>query len=129
MYLGTILTYAGQPQEGLTMTEKAMRLNPRYPAWYSGTLGWNYYWVGRYEEAIATFKSSLARSSNVPAMHFGLAAAYGALSREAEARAEAAKFLQLSPNFSLEVHRQQIPVKDPAALERHLDDLRRAGLK
>ena len=47
----------------------------------------------------------------------------------AEARAEAAEVLRLNPNFSLEVHRQRMPIKDPAVLERHLAALRKAGLK
>jgi adenylate cyclase len=129
MHLGMILTYVGQPQEGLTMTEKAMRLNPHSPVWYLDALGWRYYGVGRSEEAIAAFKRALARSPNAPSARLGLTAAYGALGREAEARTEAAEFLRLTPNFSLEVHRQWVPFKDPAALERHLDHLRKAGLR
>jgi hypothetical protein len=37
--------------------------------------------------------------------------------------------LRINPNFSLEVHRQRVPIKDPAVLERHLAALRQAGLK
>jgi len=37
--------------------------------------------------------------------------------------------LRLNPNFSLEVHRQRMAIKDPAVLERHLAALRKAGLK
>ncbi len=33
------------------------------------------------------------------------------------------------PHFSLEVHRQRAPIKDPATLERMLTALRKAGLK
>jgi len=36
--LGVILFYTGPPQEGLRMVEKAMRLNPHYPAFYLNTL-------------------------------------------------------------------------------------------
>jgi hypothetical protein len=39
----------------------------------------------------------------------------------------AAEVLRLNPNFSLEVGRQSIPVKDQAVLERDLAALRRAG--
>jgi len=35
----------------------------------------------------------------------------------------------LNPQFSLAVHRQRMPIKDPAVLERHLTALRKAGLK
>ncbi len=49
--------------------------------------------------------------------------------KEAEARAETAEVLRLNPQFSLEVHKQREPIKDPAMLERQLAALRKAGLK
>jgi hypothetical protein len=58
-----------------------------------------------------------------------LAAVYSELGKDAEARAETAEVLRINPEFSLEVHRQRMPIKDPAVLERHLAALRRAGLK
>jgi adenylate cyclase len=51
------------------------------------------------------------------------------LGREAEARAEAAEVLRLNPNFLLDVHKQRMPIKDPATLERYIAALRKAGLK
>jgi hypothetical protein len=51
------------------------------------------------------------------------------LGKEAEAHAEATEVLRLNPNFSLEVHKQRAPIKDPAVLERHIAALRKAGLK
>ncbi|HEV8718242.1 MAG TPA: hypothetical protein VGX03_36170 [Candidatus Binatia bacterium] len=47
----------------------------------------------------------------------------------AEARAEAAAVLRISPNFSLEVWRQTLPVTDQTRLELFFDLLRKAGLK
>ena len=47
----------------------------------------------------------------------------------AEARAETAEVLRLNPKFSLEVHKQRMPIKDPVVLERHIAALRKAGLK
>ncbi len=58
-----------------------------------------------------------------------IAAIYSQLGREAEARTEAAEVLQLSPNLSLEVWKQTLPVKDQAGLERFVALLRKAGLK
>ena len=46
-----------------------------------------------------------------------------------EARAEAAEVLRLNPKFSLEVHKERVPIKDPGMLERHIAALRKAGLK
>src|SRR5262249_44174382 len=36
------------------------------------------------------------------------------------ALAEAVEVLRINPNFSLEIHKERVPIKDPATLERHL---------
>jgi len=69
----------------------------------------------------------LSRYPNRLDIHLTLAVVYSELGKEAEARAEAAEVLRLNPQFSLEVHRQRVPIKDPAVLERHLAALRKAG--
>ena len=51
------------------------------------------------------------------------------LGRLEEARAEVAEALRLIPNASLERMKQNLPFKDPAALEHFLAALRKAGLK
>jgi len=51
------------------------------------------------------------------------------LGQTAEARKEATEVLRLNPKFSLAVHKQRMPIKDPAVLERHIAALRKAGLK
>ena len=66
---------------------------------------------------------------NILGAHLTLAAVYGELGQAAEAQKEVAEVLRLNPNFSLEVHRQRMPIKDPAVLERHIAALRKAGLK
>jgi adenylate cyclase len=63
------------------------------------------------------------------AAHLNLAACYAELDRLEEARAEVAEVLRLDPHFSLEVLRQNFAYKEPAALERFLGGLRKAGLK
>jgi adenylate cyclase len=111
------------------LIEKAMRLNPHYPASYLFFLGQSYYLMGRYEEAIAAYKRVLTRYPDLLPAHQSLATIYSELGREEEARAEAAEVLKISPNFSLERWRQMSPYKDPAVLERGLAALRKAGLK
>ena len=71
---------------------------------------------------------SIRNPDYLPA-HSELLVAYSESGHEAEARAEAAEILRLSPNFSLEGMRQRLPFKDQAELERFLDGLRKAGLK
>ena len=107
-----------------------MRLDPLIPnPHWLGALGHAYRLTGRYEEAIATQKRSINANPNYLGPHLALAAIYSELGREEEARAEAAEVLRINPNFSLEVWRQAVPVKDQERLERFLDALRKAGLK
>jgi adenylate cyclase len=74
-------------------------------------------------------KQYLTRYPNILGAHLTLAAVYSELGKDAEARAEAVEVLRLNPKFSLEVHKERAPIKDPAMLERQLAALRKAGLK
>jgi adenylate cyclase len=127
--LGNILIFAGRPQEGVGLIEKAMRLNPRYPPFYLTWLGMAYRLTGQHEEAIAAQKRALSHSPDLLPAHRELAVIYSELGWEAEARAATAEVLRISPNFSLEVYRQRLPYKDPAVVERQIAALRKAGLK
>jgi adenylate cyclase len=129
MNLGAILVFAGRPEEGIGLIEKAMRLNPRYPPSYLSNLGFAYREAGRCEEAFAPLKRAVALTPDFPPTHYTLAACYAESNRLEEARAEVAEILRTCPNCSLEITRQMFAAKDPAALERWLAALRKAGLK
>jgi hypothetical protein len=58
-----------------------------------------------------------------------LAATYGALESEKEARAEAKEVLTLNPNFSVEDFIKVLPFKDPVFKKRYAEYLQKAGLK
>jgi tetratricopeptide (TPR) repeat protein len=90
----------GQPERGLTLIQKAFRLNPFPPPLYLGTLGEVYFDLGRYEEAINVFQETLQRLPDFLPTHVDLAATYMAVGREAEARVHAQKVLQINPHFS-----------------------------
>jgi TolB-like protein/Tfp pilus assembly protein PilF len=126
--ISQILAFS-EPQEGIGLVEKAMRLNPRYPPLYVLELSLTYRMAGRYEEALAPGEKFLALAPNSTPAHFNLAVIYSELGREEEARAVVANWQRLTPNISVEFFRQFLPFKDPAVLARHLAALRRAGLK
>ncbi len=127
--LGGALIFVGRADEAIGLEEKAMRLDPHYPPLYLSFLGLAYYWTGQYEAAVTSLKRALIRNPDFLAAHLHLAVAYGELGREEEARAEVSEVLRINPHYSLEGVRQRLPFKDPAALERLLAVLRRAGLE
>ena len=127
--LAEILSFAGRPEEVIGLMEKAMRLNPRYPAIYLFWLGNAHYQMGRYDEAIAVLEGAVIRRPNHLPTHQFLAASYVELGREEEARAEVAEILRISPGYR-SGSKSLAPWKDHQAVpERIRAALRKAGLK
>ena len=131
--LAMTMHFAGRFEEAISLGEKAMRLTPYYPTWYLANLGQSYCMAKQYEKAIATLKKSIERSKDeggqVIAHMLYLTQVYIEIDKVEEARARAAEVLRLDPNFSLETYRKSRFYKEPADLERHLNALRKAGLK
>ena len=127
--LAEMLNYAGRPAEAIGSIHKAMRLNPRYPGLYPFYLGWTYFLLGQYEEAITASKESLTLTPDYLYAFMILALAYMELGQEEEARAAAAEVVRINPHFLLEVWQQRVPYQDPAVTERLASALRGAGLK
>jgi len=128
-HLGGALNYAGRPDEAIGFIKKAMRLDPNYAPWVPFDLGNSYYWLRRYDEAIAAYQDALRRNPDVFWTHTPLAAVYAELGKEKEARAEAAEVLRIDPGFSLDLLRARLPFKNQADLDRYIAALRKAGLK
>jgi len=127
--LAEVLSYMGRTEDALEAAAQALRLQSEVADYHLADVGAAYAVAGRYEEARAALQRFLSRYPNMLHIHLMLAVVYSELGQVAEARAEAAEVLRLNPKFSLAVHRQQEPIKDPAVLERHLAALRQAGLK
>jgi adenylate cyclase len=127
--LAEVLSRVGRAEEAQEVAARALRLKPSIVDRHLGSVGTAYALAGRPEEALASLKQFLTRYPNILLAHLMLAAVYSELGQAAEAQAEAAEVLRINPNFSLEVQRQRMPIKDPAVLERHIAALRKAGLK
>jgi tetratricopeptide (TPR) repeat protein len=114
----------GRPEQAIAQLKKAMRMNPRHPSWYWHVLGFAYYEVGQYKEALATLKQD-----NNPAFfnHRTLAAVYVRLDRLNEAHAEVSKLLEKNPYFTLKSV-NHLPYKDENRHMRFIHDLRKAGV-
>jgi tetratricopeptide (TPR) repeat protein len=128
--LAMVLSCMGISEDALQAATQACQLESRsiFPYASSGRVGGAYTVAGRYEEARAALQRALC-GLNMLHIHLMLAVVYSELGQAAEARAEASEVLRLNPHFSLAVHKQRMPIKDPTALERHLAALRKAGLK
>jgi tetratricopeptide (TPR) repeat protein len=127
--LAVVLSHMGRTEEALEAAAQALRLKSFMADEHLAGVGTAYAVAGRYAEARAPLQRYLSRYPNILVAHLMLAAVYSEVGQAAEAQAEAAEVLRLNPNFSLEVHQQRMPIKDPAVLERHLAALRKAGLK
>ena len=127
--LAWVLSCVGRSKDALEAAAQALRLKPAVVDEHLAGVGVAYAVAGRYEEARAPLQRYLSRYPNMLDIHLMLAAVYSEVGQAAEARAEVAEVLRLNPQFSLEVHKQRMPIKDPAVLERHLAALHKAGLK
>jgi TolB-like protein/class 3 adenylate cyclase/Tfp pilus assembly protein PilF len=126
--LANVLSHIGRAKEALEASAQALRLQSEFTDSHLLGVGTAYAVAGHDEQAKAPLQRYLSRYPNILSAHLTLAAVYSELGQEAEAQAEAAEVRRLNPHFSLAVHRQRMPIKDPAVLERHIAALRKAGL-
>jgi len=127
--LAEVLSRVGRSEDALEAAAQALRLKSEIADAHLDSVGAAYATAGRPEEAIAPLQRYISRYPNILGAHLTLAAVYSELGKEAEAHAEATEVLRLNPNFSLEVHKERMPIKDPAVLEQHIAALQKAGLK
>ena len=88
--------------------------------------------VGRYEEALASYRQGLNRAQEVGLnplpVYIGLAEVYSEMGRVEEAHGQALEVLRINPSFSLENWSKTEPFRDPKHLEKRLNALHKAGL-
>ena len=118
------LAHSGRSEEAVALLQKAMRLNPFYPDQYIWHLGGAYFNLKCYEDAIRTIKTM----QNPTEGRRLLAASYGHLGREAEARTEAELVLKAHPRFSVERWAAVQPDKFQEDVQHFVEGLKRAGL-
>jgi TolB-like protein/Flp pilus assembly protein TadD len=132
--LAQTMRAVGRFEEAVSLSEKALRLQPYYPVWYLAGLGLNYYYAGKYKEAVDITKKYLLlaenRTENEPLwmLHSNMVLNYVRLDRLGDARAHAEKLLKLFPGFSLEYNQKVSFYRDPAHLLQQQEDLRKAGI-
>lgn len=100
--LGTIMVLLGQPEAGIPLLEKAIRLNPHDPtlASHYAILGLCHLFLGQVDEAIDLFRKARAGSPKSYYIHLYLAGALGLRGDLEEAKAALAESLRLNPEIN-----------------------------
>lgn len=122
---GYMLIYLGKIQEAADQIQRAIRLDPHHPDWYFDALGWAYFFLGKYEDALRTTSRISVPASG---QHRLLAAIYVRLGDNEKAKEHAAKVMELEPDFEVDIFARTMPFKDRSILEDYLSALRNAGL-
>jgi adenylate cyclase len=129
-YLGTALSFGGDPDRSIAAIEDAKRLSPRdylRVIWHT-VAAWSHLHAERYAEAIACAKQAIEFNPAFPDSHGVLAAAAAHLGQTADARAGLAGFMELLPGLTLKDPRLTRPFRRPTDRERFYAGLRKAGL-
>ena len=125
--LGTMIAYTGDWEYGVSLVERAKRLNPHHPGWYHYLAVYDAYRRRDYRSALAN-----ALKVNMPGYywpHASLAAVYGQLGEEQRAAAALRELHALRPNFGAMAREEYSKWNDPEFVEHLLDGLRKAGLE
>jgi len=95
--------YVGHAEQGFSDAETAIKLSPRDPV----LPVWQYYichlhmHLAQWDQVIAPCQQAVAGSPKYMLPHLDLAAAYAFLGRDAEAKAEVAEILKLTPGLTV----------------------------
>ena len=122
---GELLTWLGQPDEGIDWIKKAMRLNPYHPERFWGHLGRACYCAEKYADAAEAF-SRITRPDHTH--HAFLAATFAQMGNAVAAAAHAAEVLKREPTFSVADYLTTQHYKREADRLRHETGLLKAGL-
>ena len=121
-----LATYLGKPDEGRKRIEKAMELNPRYPAWYTTNLGLACYCSSAYADGAAAYGSVADPQVGVLA---GLAACRAQLGDAEGAASARAALLGIAPAFSAKTFVNNRPFKFAQDAGHLVDGLLKAGFE
>ncbi|MEM7223706.1 MAG: adenylate/guanylate cyclase domain-containing protein [Pseudomonadota bacterium] len=137
--MGEMLVHAGEHHRAINQLKFAMQINPHFPDWYCSILGWAYYLLRDYEEAIAEIGNIVSLSDDeyliLAASHARLAEAEAVEGRDEEAARLQAKarrhiegFLKRRPDWTVAKHGRITILKRDGDLSHYLEGLRLAGL-
>lgn len=127
--LAGILRFAGEPERVAELIEKAKRLNPFHPFYYTLYLGQACFTMRRFKDAVPIIKRSIAHNPEALPAHLYLAACHGQLGEVSLAQEALAEVRRISPDYSLAWARNIAAYRRDADLDLLTEGLRNAGLQ
>jgi adenylate cyclase len=121
---GELLTWLGQPEEGIVWIRKAMRLNPYHPERFWSHLGRAQFAARLYADAIQSFR----RITSPDHTHFAFLAAASAQLGDAAAVDYSREVLSKAPDFTIGAYLGTLHYKNDSDLAHHREGLSKAGL-
>lgn len=115
----------GEARECIEFVARALRLNPKPPAWYFWVLGNAQIKLGQCADAIETLRREETYRTG---SRRSLAVALALLGRDKEARDEACYFMADNPHFRIAHWEKTTPFKNPKDAKFWIDAFRLAGL-
>jgi len=127
--LGNLMNWTGNPEKGIGLIKKAMRLNPNYPYYYLFYLGHSHYLLGNNKEAIQLMKRVVTRAPYFLPVRRHLSVLFQEVGLKKEARAQTKEVLRIFPGASIEDERQRCYYMwTPALQKRFFNGLRKSGM-
>jgi adenylate cyclase len=124
--LGSILVYAGEPEEALTWFARSREIDPFFDqAWCWRSAGLACMSLGRYADALSTLNRARVRAYLYAALIAGCHARLGDMHR---AKASATECLSMKPDFSITHLMTKLPFKNRADADQLAASLRLAEL-
>ena len=125
----TLMTKAGEPNRGVELARRSMRLCPRYRAGYLRVLGVALRFADEPEKALPLLIESVKRErTDHLSPRVNLASLLGELGRVSEAENAAKDVLRLASDFSIKAYVEGLSYRSPGDLRRIAEGLQRAGL-
>jgi TolB-like protein len=126
---GQCLNYFGDPERGLEMIEKGLRMEPlHFPGW-EFQLAHSYLLLGRFDEALAKYRFVIERLPKFVPCYLFMASTCIEMGRLNEAREAVRTALEIMPRYTIkEVERIWTIYRNADKSQRFIDNLRKAGL-
>ena len=112
----------------MQLIETAFRLDPIVPTGWDIVVGYSYWELGRYDEAVMRFRNVIDRLPGFVMTYLFLTSTYMDLGRIDEAKDLAQALLGMNSRWSVHDADRIFPIRSDDKRRRFLDGLRKAGL-